>query len=223
MALITENNTQYYVGEQLFVVDPAALSGPFTTTFNTDLIYYTNDTTALNFPLNNFDMFISVDGGITFTPYTLQANPLYDLPIGNVVGNTITLATPKRGGVTVQENEVVREALKKAHIFAYPNIWPETSCIAAMEAMSAGVCIIAPNHAALPETTANFALMYQMQEDQNVHANTFASILDQVITTYWNSHMQQRIQLSKIYADSFYSWDVRKFEWQNLLTSLSRM
>ncbi len=122
-----------------------------------------------------------------------------------------------------QENEVVREALKKAHIFAYPNIWPETSCIAAMEAMSAGVCIIAPNHAALPETTANFALMYQMQEDQNVHANTFASILDQVITTYWNSHMQQRIQLSKIYADSFYSWDVRKFEWQNLLTSLSRM
>ncbi len=94
MALITENNTQYYVGEQLFVVDPAALSGPFTTTFNTDLIYYTNDTTALNFPLNNFDMFISVDGGITFTPYTLQANPLYGLPTGNVVGNTITLANP---------------------------------------------------------------------------------------------------------------------------------
>ena len=94
MALITENNTQYYVGEQLFVVDPAALSGPFTTTFNTDLIYYTNDTTALNFPLNNFDMFISVDGGITFTPYTPQANPLYALPIGNVVGNTITLANP---------------------------------------------------------------------------------------------------------------------------------
>ena len=94
MALITENNTQYYVGEQLFVVDPAALSGPFTTTFNTDLIYYTNDTTALNFPLNNFDMFISVDGGITFTPYTPQANPLYALPTGNVVGNTITLANP---------------------------------------------------------------------------------------------------------------------------------
>ena len=43
MPLITENNTQYYVGEQLFVVDPAALSGPFTTTFNTDLIYYTNE------------------------------------------------------------------------------------------------------------------------------------------------------------------------------------
>ena len=92
-----------------------------------------------------------------------------------------------------------------------------------MEAMSAGVCIVCPNHAALPETTANFALMYQMQEDQNVHANTFASILDQVITTYWNSHMQQRLQLSKIYADSFYSWDVRKFQWKNLLTSLANI
>jgi len=98
MALITENNTQYYIGEQLFIVDPAALVGPFTTTFNTDLIYYTNDTTALNFPLNNFDMFISVDGGATFTPYTLQANPLYALPIGNVVGNTITLANNLAAG-----------------------------------------------------------------------------------------------------------------------------
>ena len=91
MALITENNTQYYIGEQLFVVDPAALSGPFVTTFNTDLIYYTNDTTALNFPLNNFDMFLSVDGGITFTPYTIQANPLYTV---TVTGNSIALTTP---------------------------------------------------------------------------------------------------------------------------------
>ncbi len=100
MALITENNTQYYVGEQLYPIDGVIITttGPFVATFNTDLIYYTNDTTALNFPLNNFDMFLSVDGGITFTPYTLQANPLYALPPANVVGNTITLANPLVAG-----------------------------------------------------------------------------------------------------------------------------
>jgi len=93
MALIKENNTQYYVGEELYVIDGVIITttGPFVATFNTDLIYYTNDTTALNFPLNNFDMFLSVDGGITFTPYTLQANPNFALPVGNVIGNTITL------------------------------------------------------------------------------------------------------------------------------------
>jgi len=93
MALIKENNTQYYVGEELYVIDGVIITttGPFVATFNTDLIYYTNDTTALNYPLNNFDMFLSVDGGITFTPYTIQANVNY-IPI--VSGNTITLTNP---------------------------------------------------------------------------------------------------------------------------------
>ena len=93
MALITENNTQYYVGEELYAIDGVTITttGPFVGTFNTDLIYYTNDTTALNYPLNNFEMFLSIDGGLTFTPYTIQANVTY-IPI--VVGNTITLANP---------------------------------------------------------------------------------------------------------------------------------
>ena len=34
-----------------------------------------------------------------------------------------------------QPNDVIRKALKKAHMFSYPNIWPETSCIAMIEAM----------------------------------------------------------------------------------------
>ena len=33
-------------------------------------------------------------------------------------------------------NDVVRKALSEAHIFAYPSIWVETSCISAIEAMS---------------------------------------------------------------------------------------
>ena len=96
MALIKENNTQYYVGEELYAIDGVIITttGPFVATFNTDLIYYTNDTTTLNYPLNNFDMFLSVDGGITFTPYTLQANPVYSLPIANVTGNSIVLTGP---------------------------------------------------------------------------------------------------------------------------------
>ena len=93
MALIKENNTQYYVGEELYVIDGVTITttGPFVGTFNTELIYYTNDTTALNYPLNNFEMFLSIDGGLTFTPYTIQANVTY-IPI--VVGNTITLTNP---------------------------------------------------------------------------------------------------------------------------------
>ena len=37
------------------------------------------------------------------------------------------------------DQETVRKAYQKAHIFAYPCIWPETSCRSLIEAMSAGI------------------------------------------------------------------------------------
>ena len=117
-------------------------------------------------------------------------------------------------------NEEIREALQKAHIFAFPSIWKETSCIAAIEAMSAGCAIVAPNLAALPETLSNFGAMYQYNEDKNQHARQFASVLAAVITEYSSPGMQERVMMQKAYVDSFYDWELRKQEWHSLLTSL---
>ena len=115
-----------------------------------------------------------------------------------------------------QPNEVVREALEKAHIFAYPSIWQETSCIAAMEAMSAGCAIVCPNYAALPETTAGFAFEYQWNENIQEHANVFASALSSVMTIIENrpEEITGRLHAQKMYADSFYNWDQRAKEWE---------
>lgn len=120
----------------------------------------------------------------------------------------------------VVSNDKIREALKNAHIFAYPNIWPETSCISMMEAMSAKCCVICPNHAALAETCANFAVMYQFHEDVNIHANLFARILDVVINNYWEDNHMSKLKFQKIYSDNFYSWDSRIPEWEVFLKTL---
>ena len=121
-----------------------------------------------------------------------------------------------------QPNEVVRDALKKAHIFAYPNIWPETSCISAIEAMSAGCEVVCPNFAALPETTGNFARMYQFHEDVNAHANIFVNQLYAAIMDHRNETIQRKLAFQKNWVDNFYNWDLRAAEWTYMLEDLLR-
>ena len=119
-----------------------------------------------------------------------------------------------------QPNSVIREALKKAHIYAYPSIWPETSGISVIEAMSAGCNVVCPTFAALPETCANFAVMYGWTEDNNQHANIFAGVLGMVIKEYWADFNQRRISFQKGYFDTFYNWDMRATQWKDFLLSL---
>ena len=110
-------------------------------------------------------------------------------------------------------NDVIRKALQEAHIFAFPSIWQETSCIAAIEAMSAGCEIVCPNLAALPETTGNLATMYNYTEDVNNHANLFAAYLYQSIKNRFNENTEQKLGFAKQWIDNFYNWDLRAAEW----------
>ena len=121
-----------------------------------------------------------------------------------------------------QPNEVVRKALNHAHIFAYPNIWQETSCMAVMEAMSAGCAVVCPNYGALYETTAGFAFEYQYSEDPQDHVNRFYHQLDGVISNFRNESNQVKIQRGMNYANHFYSWESRKDQWKELLTAIVR-
>lgn len=118
------------------------------------------------------------------------------------------------------DNSALRDNLKNTHIFAYPSIWPETSCICLMEAMSAGILCVHPNFAALAETAANWSNMYQFHEDANQHANAFYSILDVSIETLKDPGVQSTLASQKAYANIFYSWNLRQYQWTQLLTSL---
>jgi UDP-glucose:(glucosyl)LPS alpha-1,2-glucosyltransferase len=120
-----------------------------------------------------------------------------------------------------QPNSVVRDALKKAHIFAYPSIWRETSCLCAMEAMSAKCLTVAPNYGALPETLANFAMMYDFNENLNAHAQVFAYALETAINRLNSENTDNLLNFQKAYADSFYSWDSRIGQWETYLKFIS--
>ena len=118
-----------------------------------------------------------------------------------------------------QPNSVVRSYLEKAHIFAYPSIWPETSCIAAIEAAAAGCIVLSSDYAALPETLLNKAIQYRFNEDKLGHLNTFVSTLDNLIKTYRSNQENTIRYASNQYHEfnDFYSWDRRILEWNRLL------
>lgn len=121
-----------------------------------------------------------------------------------------------------QPNRVVREALHKAHIFAYPSIWPETSCIAAIEAMCAGCIVVHPNLAALPETCEHGSVMYQFTEDKNKHANRFLNTLYHVVTTMKNQpeFAKTVAHTSHLHYNRVYELGNNIQKWNNLLKAL---
>jgi UDP-glucose:(glucosyl)LPS alpha-1,2-glucosyltransferase len=120
------------------------------------------------------------------------------------------------------DNDTVRKALQESHIFAYPSIWQETSCIAAIEAMNAKNLVVCPNLGALPETCANFAFMYNYDEDISRHANTFAHALNSAINTVKGNspNLHAQLNFQKQFFDVFYGWEGRIAEWESLMRAI---
>lgn len=121
-----------------------------------------------------------------------------------------------------QPNAVVRKALSECDIFAYPNIEPETSCIAAIEAMSAGCLTVCAAYGGLPETCANFARLYPFTESRQAHAQRFAAVLDDAIETVrLRKAEDEHLRAQQVeYFTRFYSWDRRIGEWDAYLRGL---
>lgn len=119
-------------------------------------------------------------------------------------------------------NDKIRDSLSSSHIFAYPSTWQETSCLCLIESMSAGLLCVHPTLGALPETAANWTMQYQWDETPNKHAGIFYQSLDTAINLVRENHPKTQGQLSsqRAYTNVFYSWDLRKMQWEAFLTSL---
>lgn len=96
--LITETNRQYYEGAQGFQVvnentsgiGPPQPTNSFTTTFNTDLIFGSDNPNDVNYALNNFKLYLSSTG----FPGSFQEVLGGGLIEYNVIGNTIYNVNP---------------------------------------------------------------------------------------------------------------------------------
>ena len=111
------------------------------------------------------------------------------------------------------ENIKIIEILKKMHIFTHPSIWPETSCVAAIEAMAAGCEIVSTNLGALYETCSPFATFVTFDRNFENLEKRYSKILLESIKNYWSDENQKKLKLQSDIINSTYSWDTRAKEW----------
>ena len=114
-------------------------------------------------------------------------------------------------------NETIRKELLKTHIFAYPSIFEETSCLAIIEAMAAGCYTITTNYGALPETCGEFATMIEYEPNADDLARRYALVLNGVIDDYRDGKLNEDIEAQVKYYNKHYSWQTRIQEWRNFL------
>jgi len=114
-------------------------------------------------------------------------------------------------------NEVIRDELTKAHIFAFPSIWEETSCMALMEAMSANLYCIHSDLGALPETSFGMTMMYPFMSSYQDHASALYWNLENALTIDLDSFNNFAPMDSKRVIDQFHNIDTFKFLWESYL------
>ena len=113
------------------------------------------------------------------------------------------------------DNRKIIELLKNMHIFTHPSIWPETSCIAAIESMAAGCEVVTTNLGALYETCSPFGTFVNFDRNYDNLEKRYSKILSSSIKNYWSDENQNKLKLQRETINAAYSWDVRSIEWKN--------
>lgn len=121
-------------------------------------------------------------------------------------------------------NEEVRAAYEKAHIFAYPSTWQETSCLCLIEAMSSMCLAVHSSLAALPETSSGLTVMYDYVENQYDHLDMFTNALHNTMMGLLQVpplETESYLRRIKSVADIKHSWNISvAAKWKSFISYL---
>ena len=121
------------------------------------------------------------------------------------------------------DNKKIIQMLKKMHIFSHPSIWPETSCIAAIESMAAGCEVVTTNLGALTETCSSFGTFVNFDRNFDSLEKKYSEVLLNSIKNFWSNENQNKLKLQRETINATYSWDVRSIEWKKFFNETRKL
>ena len=121
------------------------------------------------------------------------------------------------------ENNKIINLLKSMHIYAFPSVWPETSCISAIEAMAAGCEIVSSNLGALYETCAPFGTFVTFDRNFENFEKKYQKVLEKSIKNFWSEENQKKIKLQQEVINLTYSWSTRSKEWLSFFQEAKKL
>lgn len=113
-------------------------------------------------------------------------------------------------------NKAIHKAVQQAHILAYPSIFEETSCLAAIEAGAAGCKIVTTDYGALRETCGDWAAYIDFTTNRQELVHNYAEILKKEIDNYGSTCYNKQ---SKWFNEN-YSWVNRADEWNQFFNNI---
>ena len=121
------------------------------------------------------------------------------------------------------DNKKIIEILKKTHIYSFPSIWPETSCISAIEAMAAGCEVVTTNLGALYETCSPFGTFVSFDSNFDNLEKKYEEALLNSINNFWSKENQEKLKLQSEIINITYSWDIRSQEWKKFFNKAKKL
>jgi|TARA_R100000149_G_scaffold33255_1_gene12734 glycosyltransferase involved in cell wall biosynthesis len=117
-------------------------------------------------------------------------------------------------------NDEIRKRLQNYDVFCFPSIWEETSCISAIESLSAGLHMVTTNYGALYETCSEWPVYINYTENYKHLSQLFAFAIDEVNSYLYKGTVPSFLKSQQQFYKKFYSWERRKGEWTNFLQGL---
>jgi glycosyltransferase involved in cell wall biosynthesis len=124
---------------------------------------------------------------------------------------------PNVNYIGYKSNEYILDNLHTYDAFVYPNIWEETFCISALEALACGLAVVTTDNGALYETCSEFPVYVPMDNNYNNLAVQFAAVIDGLPEQINTQGFQYHLKFQQKFFNHFYHWKNIAGQWTNFL------